>query len=226
MEVGRHERVVYGQCNVFLFTNFCHTSDVAEFQHWICRRLDPYHFSIGADGFSDGAWAGSRIDVSELDAVASVHLVEQSESPTVQIIAGNDVVAGAQRVHDRVGGCQAGSERETIFPTFKRCKIAFQGKTRLVVRSSVFVPFVVTWTVLRIGRCEVDRSHNRTGFRIWLLASVNSLCVEMKSVFIAHACAVPNTNFSGSASNTRLSASSSNRSRMVCPPYCFTIRSS
>ena len=80
--------------------------------------------------------------------------------------------------------CQSGGKCITSFTTFEVRYTTLVSHACRILRTTVFIAFVYPGAILNIGRCRIDRRHDRTRRRIRRLTSVNSARCKSVAVFI------------------------------------------
>ena len=68
------------------------------------------------------------VDEGELHAEALEDLGEDPVGAAVEVVAGDDVVAGVQRLDDRRSGGHAGSEAQTVLGAFQGGQVGFKAR--------------------------------------------------------------------------------------------------
>ena len=104
---------------------------------------------------------------------ALAHVLEQPVGAAVQVVACHDMRAGVERVEQRCHAGQPRCERKAARAAFEVGDARLQRGARRVARARVVVALVHAGTRLHVGRCRVDRRHDRAGRRIGFLSGVN-----------------------------------------------------
>ena len=121
----------------------------------------------------------ARVHVLDPDSEALLDSVEKSVSATIEVIAGNDQVAGLERKQQGVDGGHPGSEGEGGSPALEVGQRVLQGKTGRVLGAGVLV--AASWlagAVLDEGAGQVDRGHDCAGLGVGLPAGVDGASPE------------------------------------------------
>jgi len=142
LEIRRHERVVDDQMDVARLRPGGDRGDVRELHHGIRRRLDEHHLCVGAQGREDVRGI-LRVDERELEPEAREHALEEPRGAAVEIVARDDVIAGRQRLQQRVRRREARGVAEAMAPAFETGEIALERRAGRVVRARVLEALVL-----------------------------------------------------------------------------------
>src|SRR5262249_31805347 len=98
LEIRRQERVIddHEHVGTSRLDGLGHPRDITQFQHRVGRRLDPYHAGPGLQRGDKGVRAARRVDVREVEAHLAEYSLEEPIGSAVQVIGGDDVVAGRE----------------------------------------------------------------------------------------------------------------------------------
>ena len=102
-----------------------HGGDVGDAHQRIGRRLDEHRARRRRHRVGD-ALRIARVDVAERQPEVLEDLVEQAERSAVHVLAADDVIAGAEQLHDRVEAPHAARERESVTPVLERRDVSLE----------------------------------------------------------------------------------------------------
>jgi hypothetical protein len=106
--------------------------------------------------------------------------VEEPEGSAVHVLAADDVVPGAEHLHDRVDARGAAGEGETMAPPLERGDVSLERLARGILAACVLVPLVFAQCVLYVRGREVHGRHDCAGEGLGPLARVNSSGAERR----------------------------------------------
>ena len=136
------------------------------------RRLDEHRARRRRHRVGDSLRV-ARVDVAERQPIVLKDLVEQPERAAVHVLAADDVIAGAEQLHDRVEAAHAARERESVTAVLERGDVPLERFARRILSARVLVALVLPESLLDVRRRQVDRRHDRAGQRLRALAGMN-----------------------------------------------------
>src|SRR5690606_35876082 len=176
-EVGGGERVVDGDGHAARVGDLDQPRDVEDAEERVRRRLDPEQLRLGPEGGLDGVGVG-EVEEGEGEAERLEHLRHEAEGAAVEVVRRDDVVAGAERLEEGVGGGDAGGEGDAVGGPLERGEVALEGRPRGVRDAGVLVAVVDAGGLLDVRAREVDRRHDGAGGGVRVLAGVDGARAE------------------------------------------------
>ena len=173
LEYRRRERVVHDQQGVVALRDLTHRAQVGE-PHERVRRGLHQERPGGRRHRVLHPLRIPRVHIRERQPHMTQDLVEQAERAAIDILAADDVIAGAEQLHDRVEAAHAAREGEAVPAALQRRDVPFQRFTRGILSARVLVPLVDAEPVLDVGGREVHRRHDGARERLGTLAGVNA----------------------------------------------------
>ena len=123
LDAGTGEGVVHDEPDVVAMREIRRRPQVRDAHHRIGGRLDEQHPCRRRERALDVVKL-RRVHVTEGQAVALQHLVEQAEGAAVRVVGHDDVVAGLQQRGDGADRRHAGREGEPGVARLDRCEVA------------------------------------------------------------------------------------------------------
>ena len=157
LQHGRGEGVVDAHDGAVLVRDAADRLDVADAQGGVGGRLEPYQLRRPRDRLPDGLDVRG-VDVSHLDAESGIDAAEEPESPSVDAVDRDHLVALTEQLHHGVDGRQAAGEGEARDPVLDHGHEILQCGARGVVGTRVVVSLVDSGFLLGEGRGLVDRN--------------------------------------------------------------------
>ena len=158
--------------------------EVGEAHERVRRRLEQQRDGLRRDRVLD-ALRIARVDEGERHAEVREDLVEQPIGAAVHVLAADDVVAGLEQLHQRVGAPHAARERESVPAAFERRDVPLERLARGIPAAGVLVPLVHPERVLHVGGGLHDRRHDGAGRGVGALTGVDRAGGEaIREVFV------------------------------------------
>eukprot|EP00042_Codosiga_hollandica_P045113 m.453963 g.453963 ORF g.453963 m.453963 type:complete len:520 (-) comp56942_c0_seq1:105-1664(-) len=137
LEVRRHKRVVRDENNSrVLGHDIGNCADVNHLQQWVRRRFDPHKLGLRGDGTLN-VLRDLRVDKGEGETKLAGNEAEKATSASIEIIVGNDMVAGLEQLQTAHGGRQPRAEGDAVLARLERSKGLFEAVARRVARSRI-----------------------------------------------------------------------------------------
>lgn len=102
------------------------------------QKNNPTHPRLRPNGGREFLLVG-HVDEIEFQPHARHHLREQAIRAAVDVVAANDMIAGAENLDDRRGGAQTGGECEAVLAAVQLGQTRFEYGARWVAAAAVFV---------------------------------------------------------------------------------------
>jgi hypothetical protein len=179
LEVRRGERIVDDEQRAAAMRDVSHGGDVSQAHERIARRLEQ-DCTGGLRHRVGHALRIAGIDVAERQPHVLQDLVEQAERAAIDVFRADDVVTGAEQLHDRVEAPHAARKGESMTTIFQRCDIPLESLAGGILASRVLVPLVLSQTLLDVGRREVDGRHDGARQRFGSLSCVDGAGSETR----------------------------------------------
>ena len=146
---------------------------VDDLEKRIARRFDPDHSRVLLDRRFE-ARRIRQIDISKIEIRgATPNFFEKTKCAAVKIVADDDVRSAFEQIERGRHGRQTRRECKAARAAFQIGDAFFVGEPGRINRARIIVAFVLAGTFLDVGRCCVNRRHDRARRRIRLLAGVN-----------------------------------------------------
>jgi hypothetical protein len=170
---GRCKSVVDDQQRPVRMGNLGRGRDIDDLQHGIRGRLHPYHPRLRPQRPLEGALFIERREREVQAGRAFTHAMEQSESPAVQVVPGDDVVTGIEQLEQGRGRGHAGGEGESANAALEVGNALFVSVPRRVVAARIFPALMLAGTALHVGGTRENGRHDSAGGRVRPLPGVN-----------------------------------------------------
>src|SRR5581483_2083127 len=99
--------------------------------------------------------------VREREPVMLEQLVEQAKRSAINVFCADDVVTGAEELHEGIETPHAAREREPVPSILERGYVSLERLARWVLSARVFISFVLAEAFLNVGGREIHRRHDR-----------------------------------------------------------------
>lgn len=109
LEIWCQEGIVNDNQKVIFMGYFADSTQITDFHCGVGRCFQKDGFGIGLNG-SLNFFQFRSMHRGELYAVFGVEVAEQTEGATVEIVAGDDMVAGCEQIHNRINCSHAGGK--------------------------------------------------------------------------------------------------------------------
>ncbi len=147
-------------------------AQVGQGQDRIRRRLQEQHPGAIVDRRADRRRVGG-VDPGDLQSAGACQPLEQPVGPAVDVLGGDQPVAGAQQAEHGVDRRHARGEGTRRRSAFEIVQVAFEGRPCRVDHPAVAPGRATVQIPLAIGRRQTDRRRDRAGRRVRLLAGVD-----------------------------------------------------
>src|SRR5450759_3146200 len=155
LEIRRHESVVGDDFDAVPVAEFADGTEVAELHQRVGRRLQKHQPGVLLDCAFNVVDVGC-IDVGECESKVCEDVIEQARRPAVEIMAGDNVVAGFEHRSDGVDRRHATGEHARCRSAFERREVGLQPVAGRIRYARIFITFVFANFFLDVGRSRVD----------------------------------------------------------------------
>ena len=138
----------------FLSADLADGFEVRDLEERVGRRLDPDEARIAPDGARHVLWI-RRIDVGELQTVASEDLVEQPRYPAVNVVRAHHVVTAFQQPQHGIDRGHPGGEGDGVLASVECREAPFEHGARWIRGSGVVEALVAPHLLENIG-CALE----------------------------------------------------------------------
>ena len=177
LQERRSEGVVHAGEDAAFAGDRAHCFEVHDIKHGIGRRLDPEQSSVRADRVFHRSRV-AHIDVTAFQSPCSPHAQHLAVGAAVQIVDGQHFIAGFEEFDHGVLGSQAGTEANGGLAVFQRGEVVFERMAGGVLRTRIFVPFVIAGGDLHVGGGLENGRHDGPGRGVGFDAGVDDFCGE------------------------------------------------
>ena len=179
LKIWRHESIVDDDLNAVPVAQFADGAKVAKLHQRIGRRLQKQQPRVLLECALNLAEVGC-IDIGKCKAKVDEDLIEQARRPAIEIVAGNNVVAGFEHGSNGVDRRHSAAEDARCRPAFERGKVRLQPVASGIRYARVFVAFVFSDFFLNVSGSRIDGRADRTGKGIGLLSSMDGAGCEAR----------------------------------------------
>ena len=185
LDIGAGERVVDDDADTVAMRDRARRGKIGDPQHRVGRRFDEQVFGLGRDRWLDELEL-RRIDVGEVEPELAADALEETERPTVGVVADDEMIADSSRVKHRVDRGHARGKGERGRAALDGREIGFERHPRRILRASVFETLVLAEPLLDVGGGLINRRDDGAGGRIGFLTGVNANGAESCGVVEFH----------------------------------------
>ena len=187
LEIRRGERVVDDQQCTCLSRDRSDGCQIRDTHERVRRRLDENRACVRSNRicYSLGI---SGVNVGEGEPKVLKHAIKEAERAAIYVLGTDDVVAGAEQLHDRIKTPHSAGESEAVAPALERGHVPLECLSRRVLPAGVLITFMLAQRVLHVRRREVYGRHDGARQRLRSLAGVNGARAETRrEVFVEDA---------------------------------------
>ncbi len=135
---------------------------IGNFKRRIGGRFEPYQAGTGGKGLRH-LFEVCGIDIVHLDAEFFIDFGKKPVSAAIDIVDGQDLVAGFQQFQYGIDRCKTAGKSEAGGTAFQLCQYAFERSPGWVAAAGVIVTFVDTGSLLYEGCGLIDGNTDGSG---------------------------------------------------------------